>query len=123
MPANRAALFSYLFGWIGGLVFLFIERKNRLVRFSAAQSLAFFGSASIVLFVIHFVGGFLGAIPLIGFVFGLIFSILNFVVIVPVVLIWLFLMFRAYQGATVRLPFFGDYAERIAARFGGKDAI
>jgi len=32
MKARTAGLLCYLFGWVGGLVFLLLERDNRFVR-------------------------------------------------------------------------------------------
>lgn len=123
MAPNQAAFLSYLFWWISGLVFLVIERKNRFVRFSAAQSFAFMGSSFLVVSILHFLGGFFGAIPLIGFIFAFLFNIVTFVILVPVILIWIFLMFQAFRGVPVRLPFFGNIADNLANRFGGKDAV
>src|SRR5579859_2315984 len=48
MNGRTAALASYVLWWFTGLIFFVIERKNRFVRFHAAQSFLFFGSVSIV---------------------------------------------------------------------------
>src|SRR5215208_7905053 len=39
LDENIAALLSYVFGWISGLIFFLIEKESRLVRFHAMQSL------------------------------------------------------------------------------------
>ncbi len=116
MNPRIAALLSNALIWIGGLFFLFAERKNRFVRFNAAQSVLFFGSVSIVFEVLHILG-FLTLIPLIGWVFGFILSAVSLVLLLGAGLVWLFLCFQAYRGAKTKLPFFGDYAERLVARF------
>ena len=41
LDENIAALLSYVFGWISGLIFFLIEKDSRLVRFHAMQSLLF----------------------------------------------------------------------------------
>lgn len=116
MNPRIAALLSNALIWIGGLFFFFAERKNRFVRFNAAQSILFFGSVSIVFEVISLLS-FLAAIPLIGWAFGIILGAVHLVLLLGAGLIWLFLCFQAYRGAKTKLPFFGDYAERLVARF------
>jgi uncharacterized membrane protein len=98
LQPNLAALLSYLFGWITGIIFYLIETRSQFVRFHAAQSIIVFGAISIVeivLFFIPFLGVFLG--------------ILTFV-------LWILLMLKAYQGDTYKLPFAGDLAEKWAAK-------
>jgi uncharacterized membrane protein len=95
---NVAALLSYLFGWISGLIFYLIETKSEYVRFHATQSLIVFGAISIIAIVLFF-------IPFLGILSG----ILSFV-------LWILLMFKAYQGEKFELPFAGDLAEKWAVR-------
>jgi uncharacterized membrane protein len=116
LSARLEAVLSYLFWWVSGLIFFVIERKNHFVRFSAAQSLLFFGSASIILEVLSLLGGFLGGIPLIGLVFGLVFGFLTYAVWIVAIITWIFLMIQAFRGKTVRLPFFSTYADNIVRR-------
>lgn len=111
-----SALLSNALLWVGGLFFFFAERKNQFVRFNAAQSFLFFGSLSILFTVVNFLG-FLGGIPLLGLLFTFIFGILHFVLLVGGGLAWLFLMFQAYRGVKTKIPFFGDYAEKLVTRF------
>lgn len=113
MNARNEAVLSYLFWGISGLVFFVLERKNRFVRFHAAQSLVFLGSAMVVYIVLRLII----AIPFIGFLLSPIISCLTFVVLIPAALIWLFLMLQAYRGAKTKLPIVGDYAEALVARF------
>jgi uncharacterized membrane protein len=116
MNPRIAAVLSNAFLWVGGLFFFFAERKNRFVRFNAAQSFLFFGTLSILFTVIN-VLAFLGGIPLLGLLFTFIFGILHFVLLVGGGLAWVFLMFQAYRGVKTKIPFFGDYAEKLVARF------
>ncbi|QBD83722.1 hypothetical protein EPA93_39140 [Ktedonosporobacter rubrisoli] len=101
---------SYLFWWVTGLIFLFVERKNRFVRFHAAQSVITLGSA----FIVYVIVSLLKAIPFIG---GLIFGPIQSIVLVIALLLWAFLMFRAYKGAKTRIPIAADYAEILADKF------
>src|ERR1044072_9211137 len=55
---NLAALLSYVFGWVSGLVFFLIEKDSRLVRFHAMQSLLLNAVAIVVgiaLWILSFV--------------------------------------------------------------------
>ena len=98
LKPNLAALLSYLFGWITGVIFYLIETKSQFVRFHAAQSIIVFGAISIVAIVLFF-------IPFLGVLLG----ILSFV-------LWIILMLKAYQGDTYKLPFAGDLAEKWATK-------
>jgi uncharacterized membrane protein len=102
MKARTAGVLCYLFAWVGGLVFLLLERDNRFVRFHAAQSILFFGTTSILGWVCSFfpfgLFGLGGVVGLVGFI-G-----------------WIVLMVAAHRGRYYKLPLFGDYAEQLAGR-------
>src|SRR6185312_3963493 len=58
LDENIAALLSYIFGWVSGLIFFLIEKDSRLVRFHAMQSLLFnvlIAVVAIVLWIVMFV--------------------------------------------------------------------
>ena len=114
LNARTEALLSYLFGWVSGLVFFVIERKNKYVRFHAIQSFLYFGSLAIVLGILKLLGAILGSIFLIGFVLGFIFNIAVFLVGFIVFVSWVYLMVQAYRGKKPKVPFFGDFAERFS---------
>src|SRR5829696_3699279 len=48
LDENVAALLSYLFGLVSGLIFFLIEKDSRLVRFHAMQSILLSAAAFIV---------------------------------------------------------------------------
>ncbi len=95
---NIEGLLCYILTFITGIVFLVLEKENKFVRFHAMQSIATF----LPLFVISFVIGF---IPFIGWVIS------SLIVLVEVIL-WLLLIFKAYQGEMYKLPIAGDFAEK-----------
>ena len=98
LDANIAAALGYIIG-ILALILFFIEKENRFVRFHALQSTITFGALCIAWIVSL-------SIPLFGW-------LLAFVVIPPVsVVLWLLLMFKAYQGEQFKLPIAGDIAEQ-----------
>jgi len=97
--ANVVATLAYFLGWISGAILLVTERQNRFVRFHALQSVIVFGILSLAWFL------FL-SIPLLGW-------LISFILIPPVsAIVWLLLMFKAYQGERFKLPIVGDIAEQ-----------
>lgn len=98
LDENVAGALAYALGWITGAGFLLLEPSNKFVRFHAWQSVIVFGGLSLAWFIalsMSFVGGFIA-----------------FVVILPLsAILWLLLMFKAYQGERYKLPFAGDIAE------------
>jgi uncharacterized membrane protein len=108
LSQNVAGLLCYLAGWITGIIFLVIEKKNRFVRFHAMQSIVVFG-------VLTVATGMLSSIPYVGGFFGAAIGILGFI-------LWLVLIIRAYQGELYKFPVAGDVAMAIltAIEKGGK---
>jgi uncharacterized membrane protein len=102
LAENVAGLLCYALGWVTGIIFLLID-KRPWVKFHAAQSIAVFGGLTIVriglVFMGHFIGwGIFGLIGLLGFV------------------LWIFLMVKAYQHETIRIPIAADIADSIAGK-------
>lgn len=98
MQPNLAALLSYFLGWITGLIFYLVEKKNKFVRFHAMQSIVVFGGLAVLNIVLLI-------IPVLGVLLSLLLSILGIV-------LWVFLMIKAYQGVYFKLPIAGDIAEK-----------
>ena len=95
--ANVAAALSYLVGFVTGIIFLVVEKDNRFVRFHAMQStLTFVG--------IVLVDILLQIVPILGPL------VVLFVVIPLSAVLWLLLMFKAYQGEEFKLPLVGQMA-------------
>lgn len=98
LDPNLAGLLCYAFGWVSGIIFYLITPKDEYIRFHAMQSILTFGALSIISAV-----GW--RIPVIGWAMSLLVG--------PVILIlWIILMVKAYQGEKYKLPFFGDLAEK-----------
>jgi uncharacterized membrane protein len=101
LDANVAGALAYAMGWVTGIAFLLAERENQFVRFHALQSTITFGALSVAWMVSL-------SIPFFGW-------FMAFVVIPPLsIVLWLFLMFKAYQGERYKLPVVGDMAEQRA---------
>lgn len=110
LQKNVAALLSYLFGWITGLIFYTTE-KDRFVRFHAMQSIIFsavFTAFEILIIIIN-------AILWSTFAWGLItvISILNTIIAICVVGVIILCMVMAYQNSWFKLPVIGNYAEKF----------
>ncbi|MFC5602247.1 DUF4870 domain-containing protein [Sporosarcina koreensis] len=95
LTENVGGLLCYIF--IIGLIFLFVEKENRFIRFHALQSVF----TAIAIFLISIILGF---IPLVGAIASLLLSPLAFVLMI-------FMMYQAYQGNYYKLPFIGDIVE------------
>lgn len=93
LSKNTAAALSYVLGWLTGIVFLLIE-KDPFVRFHAMQSIIVFGALTILSFI-----------PIIGWVLTPLIGIVGFV-------LWLVLIFKAYQGEEFKLPVVGEFAKK-----------
>ena len=99
LDANVAAALAYGLGWITGLLFLMTEPTNKFVRFHAMQSTIVFLALSVLTVVLQ-------VIPFLGMLIAV------FVVIPLSAILWLVLMFKAYQGERFKLPIAGDMAEQ-----------
>ena len=95
---NIEGLLCYVLLFVTGFIFLLIEKKSRFVRFHAMQSLIAF----LALFVISAVAGI---VPLFGRVVSSLLGILTFV-------LWIFMMYKAYNNELYKLPIAGDFAEK-----------
>lgn len=97
LSENVAAFICYLGTVVSGIIFLFIEKENKFVRFHAMQSTAFFASIWIATFILDY-------IPFIGWLLRSAVSLLGFIM-------WVVLMIKAYQHETLKLPVFGQIAD------------
>jgi uncharacterized membrane protein len=110
LQPNVAGLLCYVLGLITGIVFLVLDpyNKDRFVRFHAFQAI-FFHVAWIVLIIASSIIS--SVLP-----WGLIFlgSLISFAVSLGGLLLWLYVMYKAYQNERFKLPVIGDLAERQA---------
>ena len=123
-----AAAISYI--WIVGLIFFFIEKENKFVRFHAMQSILFGIANSVIMIVLSIVatiltlvftiggaaaatatgsGGIGGLASLLVGLIWLIFWLIAMVAFVGLI----FAAVKAYQGQKFKLPIIGNIAEKI----------
>lgn len=92
---------SYLLGPVTGIIFLVMEKKNQFIRFHAMQSTIVFGAILLLNIV-------LGIVPVLGWIIAL---ILSPIIAIVSFILWLVLMWKAYNGEKYMLPYFGKIAE------------
>ncbi|WP_135609580.1 DUF4870 domain-containing protein [Methanococcoides sp. AM1] len=93
---NIVGILCYLGFWMTGVLFLFIEKENKFVRFHAIQSAMVFMTLTAIVFLVAW-------IPYVGWLladFGGFFSLF----------VWLSLMFIAWRGSKIKVPVIGKIA-------------
>lgn len=100
LDKNTAGALSYVLGPITGVIFLVLE-KDPYVRFHAMQSIVVFVALFVLQWVMAFTVVLLPLVPLV--------TLLGFV-------LWLLLIYRAWQGNKWEVPVLGAWAKK----FGGK---
>ncbi|MGM0605691.1 MAG: DUF4870 domain-containing protein [Halobacteriota archaeon] len=114
LDSNVAGALSYLLGPVTGIVFYVIEDEDEFVRFHAVQSIAVFGGLFVLSIVLSAVLTALAAIPVVGWIIGLVLG-LGGLLLAPIgFVIWLFLMYKAYSGTEYEVPVVGAYARNYA---------
>lgn len=122
LDGNVAGTLSYLFGFVSGLIFYLIEKDDSFVRWHAAQSMAFSGVLIVAYIALTFLGtvvsvaAFSGSTGgfLIGSLFSLILGLVWLVVALGGFVAWVYLMVKAYQGETPRMPVAAGIADKLA---------
>ncbi|MCK5112920.1 MAG: DUF4870 domain-containing protein [Thermoplasmatales archaeon] len=113
LEENVAGLLCYLIVWVTGIIFYFVEKENKFVRFHAMQSILTFIPLSILAWIVGWIGapkltyGYYGWDPGIPALIWL-----SWLIWVITVILWLILMFKAYNGEKFKLPIVGDIAEK-----------
>lgn len=108
-----ACALCYLLGLLTGILFLVLApyNQNRLIRFHAFQSI-FVHIASFFVFIgLMIVMGFLHFIPFLGTLLAL---MLYPIVGLAFFILWLMLMYKAYNRERWVLPIIGQLAEKQA---------
>ncbi|GIN70681.1 hypothetical protein J14TS2_11560 [Bacillus sp. J14TS2] len=98
LDENIAALISYSGGFVTGIIFFFLEKDNKFIRFHALQS-------TILTVAWLIIKNVLDIIPFIGWLLVL---LVNGIALA----IWIVCMVKAYQKQTFKLPVIGDLADQ-----------
>jgi uncharacterized membrane protein len=121
LDENIAALLSYVFGWVSGLIFFLIEKDSRLVRFHAMQSLLFnvsFGVIGLVLWIIVAVLLVISSqiSGVVSTLISLIATLVWIALVVGILIGWILCLIKAFQGQYFKLPIIGNFAEKFSAK-------
>jgi uncharacterized membrane protein len=110
-PRTLAAL-AYLGGWVTGVIVWLVERRDREVRFHAAQAMVVFGALSL-LWAVCWVGSFIVlTVSATGF------SALQWTANAVLLLAlgcWMVLLWGTWRGGSWRVPAAAAWARRLAA--------
>jgi uncharacterized membrane protein len=121
LDENLAALLSYVFGWVSGLVFFLIEKDSRLVKFHAMQSILLNAAALILGLVLWFCWVFVTIIfasinDTLGSLVGLVLGLLLFVFWIGMLIAVVLCLVKAYQKQYFKLPVIGSFAEKFSMK-------
>lgn len=101
LKKETSGALTYVLGPITGIIFLILEKDNSFVRFHALQSIVVF----VGLFAIQWMLGItiilLPLVPLVG--------IVSFI-------LWLVLIYKAWQGEEFEVPFAGKLARQLSSK-------
>jgi uncharacterized membrane protein len=113
MNDNMAGALCYLFGFITGILFLVLApyNQNRTIRFHAFQSIFLNVAWFAVWIVVTVVALALNAIPFLGVFVSI---VLHLALFLAGIIIWFYMMYKAYNGEKVVLPFVGPLADKQA---------
>ena len=121
LDENLAALLSYIFGWLSGLIFFLMEKDSRLVRFHAMQSILL-SAAAIVIFIVFWIVAVVSSL-VVGYISGILGGIVWIVMMLVggVLGLGIFVaaiisLIKAYQGQYFKLPVIGNYAEKFSTK-------
>lgn len=120
LDENVAGALSYLFGLVTGLLFFLIEKDNRFVRWHAAQSMAFSGLLFVAYIAVSVVGTVITTVMFtstntffIGSIVSLVLGLVWLVLALGGFVAWVYLMIKAYQGESPRLPVAAGIADKL----------
>lgn len=102
MDENVAGLFSYLLGFITGIIFFILEKESKFVKFHAMQSIILSAALTVLYGILDF-------IPIIGWIILLILPLITMI-------LWIVLMIKAYKHEYFKLPIIGDLAEKYSGK-------
>lgn len=107
LEANIAGALTYALGFITGIIFLVVEKQSDFVKFHARQSIVVWVAYFIVNWLVGFVIGFLPLALL------ALWGILSLLVSLAGLGIWIWLMYKAYQGQMYEFPVLGQFAKGL----------
>ena len=99
LDPKLAGALAYVLGPVSGVIFLVVEKEDSFVRFHAMQSVVTFVGIAIAHLVVR-------NLP-----------VLSWILVVPffigTVVLWAWLIAKAFMGERYKLPYVADLAERL----------
>ena len=113
LEENVAAALCYLVGVLTGILALVLEPYNRnpVIRFHAFQSIFAWSAAMAIGIALNILSYPIAALPFIGWLIDI---LLWLAFSLGVLVLWLFLMYKAYNKERFVLPLIGVWAEKQA---------
>lgn len=112
LSSTTAAVLAYGAWWVTGLIFWLVERRDRSVRFHAAQATVAFGAASgLILVFAALAAAALSFLPSVFFYF----AIAALATWIMAIVVWVLAIFKAARGDEWRIPYAADLAERLVS--------
>ena len=105
LEENVAGLLCYILGWITGLIFLLID-KRPFVKFHGAQSIALSIGVTVLYIALGIFMAMLHFVHL-GLLAFLLYPLLGLALFV----LWIYVMYQAYQHEKYKLPIIGNLVE------------
>jgi uncharacterized membrane protein len=121
LDENVAALLSYVFNWLSGLIFFLIEKESRLVRFHAMQAILL-GASALVLGIVLWVAWVILLIivtqisDVLTMLLNLVFMLLMAAFYIGFLIAWIMCMIKAYGKQYFKLPVIGNMAEKFSTK-------
>lgn len=112
LDENVAGALSYLLGPITGILFYLIEEENEFVRFHAVQSTIVFGGLVVLSLLIGVLTSIFALIPIIGWIIGLVLGLVSLLLAPIGLVLWVLLMYKAYDGDRFELPVVGEMSAK-----------
>lgn len=98
LKPNIAGALAYVLGFVSGII-IYLISKDKFAKFHALQSIMF----SLAVYVVHYMIGFLPGSYMLQ-------SLVNLASLI----LFIFLVVKAYKGEKYKLPVIGDIAEKNA---------
>jgi len=110
---NVVAALCYLVGVLTGILFLVLEPYNRnpVIRFHAFQSIFAWIAAMLIGMALNIFSYSIAALPFVGWIVDI---LLWLAFTLGALVLWLFLMYKAYNKERFVLPVIGVWAEKQA---------
>jgi uncharacterized membrane protein len=113
LPPNIGAGLCAMVPLLGGIVFYYLEKKDRFTRHWAIQSIFFGGSAITAAMIINLVAVFFSFIPVVRVLVAILLTLAALFLGFAVLVLWLLGMLYAFQGKMWEYPYISALCRRI----------